>query len=93
MAITLLCRAHLPDKCTECGQVVETQPSIQPRIAVAYVEPSWTVYVGQNMEVEERLVLRVQPRQQGQALALTPHRVDLPTDGFFPHPDRPGDEN
>lgn len=40
LATIPFCRANLPDKCTECRQVVERQPSIQPSVRVADVEPS-----------------------------------------------------
>src|SRR5438270_13426490 len=65
------------------------QPSVRP----ADVESLRTVNIWQDVEVHNRAVFIVEPRQKRYICALVTDRINLPTDSFTSSPDRPSQEN
>ena len=79
------------DDCEEGAQIMETDAPVQPRVGMAYMEPSRSIYARQHMVIKKASVFLIQPRQQRYVFTLVPNRVNLPSDTFFPHSDRPRD--
>ena len=81
------------DRSMEFRQIVQSLALFQPRVIQMESKPPSVFYSCQNVIIQKRCIVLVQPSNQRYELAFTWKWINRPSVGFLPDADRPANQH